>query len=169
MPFIIVVDNVRSLFNVGSIFRLADALEITELYLCGITGYPKQSGVTDDRHDWVANRADKELRKTGLVSIDAVKWRYWPNTLEAIADLKAQKFQILGLELTVGSIPYFEAKIQFPTALVIGHETDGVANSVLDQCDQVISLPMYGVGKSLNVATALAVAGYEIRHQWENK
>lgn len=167
LPVIFVADNIRSLYNVGSLFRLADGLAIEGLYLCGITGYPKLEA-DDPRQIWVADRADKEIRKTGLAGVDAVPWRYFSSTQEAIAELREQSYQVVGLELTDQSVDYRSTKWKLPAAVILGHETDGIAPEILDLCDSVVSLPMRGAGKSLNVATSAAAIGYYLLEKWQN-
>jgi 23S rRNA (guanosine2251-2'-O)-methyltransferase len=167
LPIIFVADNIRSLYNVGSLFRLADGLHVEGLYLCGMTGYPSLGG-DDPRPVWVSQRADKEIRKTGLAGVDAVPWRYFETTETAIAELKDQGYMVVGLELTEKSVDYRSTKWKDPVAVVLGHETDGLSAEILAMCDSVVSLPMRGTGKSLNVATSAAAIGYFLLEKWTN-
>ncbi len=155
-----VVDNVRSLENVGAIFRICDAAGVARLYLCGITGYPLAPN--DPRPPWVAERAQRHIAKTALAALDNVAWEYRASAAEVVAELKHGGWQIVVLERVAGSINYRQAPYQFPLGLVVGHERAGVAGPVLDLADLVVEIPMYGVGKSLNVAVALGIVVYQV-------
>lgn len=165
LPATLIVDNVRSLYNVGSLFRLADGVKLEAIYLCGITGYPQTSN--DPRPAWVAERADKEIRKTGLSGVDSIPFRHFATTLEAIAEARSTGHQIVALELTESSQDYRQATYHFPLALIVGHETEGVDPAVLTHCDQTVHLPMRGAGQSLNVATAAAAILYHLVDRFE--
>lgn len=165
LPIIIIADNIRSLYNVGSLFRLADGLAIEAIYLCGLTSFPKLKN--DPRPSWVADRADREIQKTGLAGVDHMPFRNFATTDQAIQELRRQGYSIIGLELTNASVDYRSIEYQFPLAVVIGHETDGVDDSTLKQCDHTVHLPMRGTGKSLNVSTATAALLYYLHDQWE--
>lgn len=164
LPLILVADNIRSLFNIGSLFRLADGVHIEAIYLCGISGYPKMLG--DLRPSWVSDRADKEIRKTGLDGVDHIPFRYFESTLEAIKELRSKNYQISSLELTESSIDYRETPYRFPLAIIVGHETDGVSSEALKASDSTIHLPMLGHGKSLNVSTASAALLYYLEEYY---
>lgn len=164
-PITLVLDNIRSLYNVGSLFRVADGLHIEAIYCCGITGYPQLAD--DDRPSWVAERADKEIRKTGLSGVDAVTFKVLESPIMAVAELKQKGYQVIALELTESSQDYRKVAIHFPVAVVIGHETDGVADNLLAQVDATVHLPMKGVGKSLNVSTAAAAFLYHLNDRYE--
>ncbi len=165
-PIILIADNIRSLYNVGSLFRLADGLQLEALYLCGMTGYPKLE--SDTRPEWVSSRADKEIRKTGLSGVDAVPYCYFPTTKAAVSTVKEAGYQIVSLELTEQSIDYRHATYTFPLALIVGHETEGVNQDVVSNSDAVVHLPMLGTGHSLNVATASAAALYYLHDRYES-
>lgn len=158
LPVTLIVDNVRSLYNVGAIFRSADAVNLEAIYLCGLTGYPKIAN--DTRAEWVAQRADKEIRKTGLAGVDSVPFRYLANVNDAIVEVKKKKYILVALEKTGESVDYRAVDYQFPLAVVVGHEVDGVSGEVLKMADRVVHLPMLGEGKSLNVATATSAFLY---------
>lgn len=160
LPVVVIADNIRSLYNVGSLFRVADGVHLDGLYLCGITATPLREN--DDRPVWMAEKADRHIRKTGLSGVDAVPFRYFTTTAEAIAFAHREGRQVIGLELTETSVDYREASYQFPLAVVIGHETEGVADTLLPSLDGTVHLPMRGAGKSLNVATASAVFLYHL-------
>lgn len=158
LPIIVVADNIRSLYNVGSLFRLADGLHCEALYLCGMSGYPRVEN--DPRPEWVAARADKEIRKTGLSGVDAVDFQYFPSTFEAVTGLRAAGYTIVALELTETSVDCRSFDYNYPLAVIVGHETEGVNDQLLAMVDGVVHLPMRGAGKSLNVATATAAFLY---------
>jgi tRNA G18 (ribose-2'-O)-methylase SpoU len=151
-PFVAVLDNIRSLHNVGSIFRTADAAGVGKLYLCGMTGAPPR----------------QEIRKAALGAEETVPWEYFKQTGDALAQLKQEGYFLLALENTSTSIDYRRAAYRFPLALVIGHEYNGIAPEILSHCDGVIALPMRGVKASLNVAVAFGVAAYEIASHLES-
>ena len=145
--FVAVLDNIRSLHNVGSIFRTADGAGVGRLYLCGMSGKPPRP----------------EIRKVALGAEEHVSWEYVPRTETALAKLRSEGYHIVALE---NSIPeardYRCVEYVFPLALVVGHEYNGIAPEVLALCDVTISLPMRGVKTSLNVAVAFGIAAYEI-------
>jgi len=142
----LILDNIRSMYNVGAIFRTADAARVEKIYLCGITATPPR----------------KEIEKTALKTIEYVPWEYATDTRLKIKDLKKQGIQIIALEQTNKSINYKEFSYQKPCAIVIGHEVDGVSDDVLALCDAAIEIPMLGISNSLNVATATGVILYGI-------
>lgn len=144
--FYVVCDNIRSLENVGSIFRTADALGVTKMYLCGITGRPPEA----------------KISKTALGAEKTIPWEYHKQTWRLIERLQKQKINIISLEQTKNSILYTKFKPTFPLALVIGNEVKGVSLKALKQSDKVIHLPMRGKKESLNVSVAFGVAGYQI-------
>lgn len=145
---VVVLDNIRSLHNVGSILRTTDAFALEAVYLCGITGKPPH----------------KEITKTALGSELSVDWKYYPNTLGAIAELKKQGYTIAGLEQTEGSILLNEWEIlpNEKIALVAGSEIDGVSQEVVNASDILVEIPQHGTKHSLNVSVATAVALWHI-------
>lgn len=148
-PIIGVVDNVRSLHNVGVIFRTADGAGLEKLYLCGISGTPPRS----------------EIRKTSLGAEDAVVWEYQKDVLQVIQNLKKKGYQIVVLEHTTESFDFQKANYSFPLCLIVGHEHHGVSDQVVELADLAIEIPMFGIKQSLNVSVAFGVAVYEIlRH-----
>lgn len=145
---IIVLDNVRSVFNVGSIFRTADAVGETEIYLCGITPTPK----------------NPKIHKTSLGAENSVKWQYYSNTIKATEELAKNNIPIYGVEITKESkhfqkLNYFENTKQI--ALVFGHERNGISQPVLDKCISYIFIPMKGQKESLNVAITASILMFE--------
>jgi len=140
------VENVRSLHNVGSIFRTADGAGVTKIFLCGITGKPPH----------------RDIRKAALGAEEAVPWEYRPDSLEVVKQLKQQNVQIVALESKAESLSYDEAPYRFPLCLVVGQELRGVSAHVLQKADLAVGIPMRGIKSSLNVAVAYGVALYEI-------
>jgi len=148
-PIVAVIDDIRSLHNVGAIFRTADGAGLDKLYLCGITGTPPRN----------------EIRKTSLGAEDAVSWEYHHNALDVTQRLQQQGYQIVVLEHTTHSIDFQKAKYEFPLCLVVGHEHYGVSDQVVQMSDLAIEIPMFGLKQSLNVSVAFGIAVYEIvRH-----
>jgi tRNA G18 (ribose-2'-O)-methylase SpoU len=147
IQFVAVLDNIRSLHNVGSIFRTADGAGIEKLYLCGMTGTPPRP----------------EIRKAALGAEEHVAWEYFQRTDEALAKLLADGYHLIALENnTQQTRDYREVKYVAPLALIIGHEYNGIAPEIVARCETVISLPMRGSKNSLNVAVAFGIAAYEI-------
>ncbi|HEY9871305.1 MAG TPA: TrmH family RNA methyltransferase [Candidatus Obscuribacterales bacterium] len=142
------LEDVRSLWNVGSIFRTADGAGFSLLYLCGITGCPPR----------------KEILKTSLGAEQNVAWDYYTSALHILPHLKEQGVQVVGLELTPASIPLATAVegklLRKSLCLVVGNEVTGISAEVLPMCDLVCHLPMRGVKESLNVAVAFGIASY---------
>lgn len=163
-PIYVLCDNVRSLENVGLIFRVCDAVRVARLYLCGITGYPPMPE-GDPRPPWVSERAGRIIAKTAIQTVPWVPWEYRPSAEAVVAELRAAGVQIVSLEQTDQSLEYTCAPYRFPMCIVLGHEREGVQQEVLDLSDLVVQVPMYGMGNSLNVATALAVLAYEVVRQ----
>ena len=145
-PLTIVLDNIRSLHNVGAIFRTADAVRAEKCYLCGITGCPPRS----------------EIRKSSLGAEEAVPWQYAKNPLSVIEMLKLQGYQIVCLEHTTNSVDYRSADYRSPLCLVVGHEFNGVSDEIVRAADMSVEIPMHGVKLSLNVAVAFGIAAFEI-------
>jgi len=154
VPLIVLVDNVRSLYNVGSIFRTSDGVMIEKLILTGFTPYPPR----------------KEIEKTALGSTKSIPWEYSEHSTEAIQKLKERGYKICCLELTDKSIHYNNIKsTDFPICLVIGNEINGVSKEVIELCDLAIEIPMYGIKQSLNVAVAFGIAVFELARLWRTR
>ena len=168
-PFYVVLENVRSMYNVGSAFRTSDACLVSKLYLSGYTACPPR----------------KEISKTALGAEDFVPW-------DAIKDIKSisasggsaprlrsakseggknvknvKRMQMVAVEQTAASVPYTEFNFNFPVCLIFGNEILGVSKETLKQCDAVVHIPMLGVKESLNVATAYGVVLYEVLRQYQ--
>ena len=159
-PIYVVCDNIRSLMNVGLIFRLGDAALVERLYLCGITGYPPVQN--DSRPPWVSERAGRVIAKTAIHTVQYVPWEYRPDAIELVRELKDKGAQIVVLEQTTQSVNYVRAHYRFPLCLVLGHERAGVESQLLDLADVAVEIPMYGMGNSLNVAMAFGICVYEM-------
>ena len=140
-PLYIILDNVRSAFNVGAIFRLCDAIRAAGLLLCGCTAFPPHL----------------KLQKTSMGTVDYVPWRHFEKTIEAMAYLKELSVPVWGVETTSASKPYTQVDYPPEIALVFGNEALGVSRDVLHLCDAVIEIPMLGFKNSINVAAACAV------------
>jgi tRNA G18 (ribose-2'-O)-methylase SpoU len=166
-PISVVLDDVRSLANVGLIFRVCDALRVQRLYLCGITGHPADPvPCRDPRPRHVQDRAEREIAKTAVMAIPYVPWEYAGSALEVLQRLRADGHQLVAVEQAHGSLPYTQPGIyRPPLTLIFGHERAGVAATALQAADRCIEVPVYGMANSLNVAMALSVVGYEILRQ----
>ncbi len=146
--FYIICDNLRSLQNIGSIFRTADALGVDKIYLGGICGCPPND----------------KISKTALGAEKNIPWEHHWQTWRLVDKLKNQKVRIIALEQDSQSIDYRKFKPCFPLALVIGNEVKGISQGVLKRADQIIELPMAGRKESLNVAVSFGAIGYYIRY-----
>ena len=159
-----VLDDVRSLANVGLIFRVCDALRVEKLYLCGITGHPAAKADPRPRH--VQDRAEREITKTAVMAIPFVPWEYQVSANDVLLHLRNAGYQLVAVEQAHNSVPFTSAGIyRPPVALILGHERAGVAASFLSIADVCVELPVYGMANSLNVAMACALVGYEILRQ----
>lgn len=145
-PLVVVMDNIRSMHNVGSVFRTADAFLISGICLCGFTPQPPH----------------RDIHKTALGATDSVDWLYYEHTVDAVLALKARGYKVLAIEQTEGSIMLDEyVDKQIPTAFVFGNEVDGVSDEVIQVCDGVIEIPQWGMKHSLNISVAAAVVLWE--------
>lgn len=167
-PIYVVLNNIRSLENVGLIFRLCDALRVEKLYLTGITGYPPL-GERDPRPSNIQEHAYNQIAKTGIKLVPYVSWEYREDVMSVISELKDKGAQIVSFEQTDQSKAYTKVEYSFPVAIVLGHERTGVDDPVLAASDMIVEIPMYGMGNSLNVATALAVVGYDLVGKFQRK
>ncbi len=144
--FVVVCDDIRSLFNVGSIFRTADAAGADRIYLCGITGQPGKF------------KADGKLSKVALGAEKTVPWEYHRQSWRLLDKLRSEGFNVVSLELTPTSVNYVDFRPKFPLALVVGNEVAGVKDSLLRRSDACIEIPMRGMKESLNVSVAFGIA-----------
>jgi 23S rRNA (guanosine2251-2'-O)-methyltransferase len=166
-PLSVVLDDVRSLANVGLIFRICDALRVERLYLCGITGYPPDPEPDrDPRPRHVRDRAMREITKTAVMAVPYVAWEYDSSASEVVEHLRGAGYQIVAVEQAHASTPYNQPGIyRPPLCLILGHERTGVAPAALASAHLCVELPVYGMANSLNVAMACALVGYEILRQ----
>lgn len=144
------LDNVRSAFNVGSIFRTSEAARVARLELCGITPYPP----------------NPRLDRTALGTAFQVEWRHWIRTRDALQALRSEGVETWALEVSPRAIPLREAPTPTSVAIVFGHEAAGVSDEVLACVDRVIEIPLLGRKNSLNVATAYGVVVFELLRRW---
>lgn len=148
-PIYLVLDRIIDTYNIGSLFRLADATAAEKIFLCGEMEYPPSS----------------KIHKAAVGTEEWVRWVRYNSAPDAIIDLKSQGVQIVAVEQNKKSIDYrllSTAKINFPVAIVVGNETEGVSREVLDLADLIVELPMYGVNKSFNVWGSAAVVAYKV-------
>jgi tRNA G18 (ribose-2'-O)-methylase SpoU len=149
---VVILDNIRSAHNVGSIFRTSDAAGVEKIYLCGTTPTPK------DRF----GRIVAEIAKTALGAEKDVAHEYLKATSQAIKKLKKEGYQIIAIEQAENSIDYKKVKTKSKCAFVVGNEVEGVKKNILKLCDQVAEIPMQGKKESLNVAVSFGVAIFRI-------
>ena len=146
-PITIVLDNVRSALNVGSIFRTADAFLIENIILCGITTIPP----------------NKEIRKVALGATDSVNWQFEKNTLDAITKLKKNGYYIMGIEQADQSSKLNDFTLpQKPLAIIMGNEVNGVSQDVINICDEVMEIPQFGTKHSLNISVSTGIVLWEL-------
>lgn len=162
-PVHAVFSNVRGLANVGLAFRVCDNLRVERLWLCGITGYPLRED--DPRPPEIAERCDREIRRTAVMAVPFVPWSYEPDAVEVVKRLKEEGYRVVAVEQAEGSIPLFSADLRGRLCLVFGHERLGVEAEILKLADAVVELPVWGMANSINVAMALAVVGFEAARQ----
>ncbi|MBM3770452.1 MAG: RNA methyltransferase [Acidimicrobiia bacterium] len=151
LPVIVVLDNIRSLYNTGSFFRTADGCAIQQLVLCGITPRPDQG-----------RRQQQAIAKTALGAELTVPWTYEPNAVTAVEGLAAAGYHTVAIELSERAVDLYEWTPTWPVCLVFGHETDGVASALTESIATHVQIPMLGTKRSLNVATAAGVVLYEL-------
>lgn len=147
----IILDNVLDTYNIGSIFRLADAVGAKKILLCAGSETPPNS----------------RIQKSSIGTWQWVEWEYFENTSNAIKDLrlKIKDLRVIGVELDARAIDYTKADYTLPVALVVGHESDGISKEILDMCDEIVQLPQLGINKSLNVMVSLGIVLYEALEQ----
>ena len=145
-PIYVVVDNVRSIYNVGSIFRTSDGALISKLFLCGYTPHPPRA----------------EISKTALGATESVPWEYHAKITDILQHLRQQNIRIAAVELTTESKPYSSlTRDDFPLALVIGNEITGLSSEVIQYADIALEIPQHGIKQSLNVAVAYGIVVFE--------
>ena len=162
LPLIVVLDDVRSMYNIGSVFRTADAFRVEAVYLCGITATPPHP----------------EIHKTALGGEDSVTWRYFPTALEAVEELHRQHHLVYAVEQCEGSTPLQDLSSILPshhhpspitqhptTAVIFGNEVKGVHQEVVDACDGCLEIPQFGTKHSMNVAVTAGIVIWEFAKQ----
>lgn len=147
-PIVVVLENVRSAYNVGSVFRTADAFLLKGIYICGYTAYPPH----------------KEIKKTALGAEETVAWKYFKKTAEAIEELKDQGFRVFAVEQAMNSCPLQQLEIEADQklAVIFGNEVSGIESTTIEQTDGCIEIPQLGMKHSLNIATAAGVVLWEL-------
>ncbi len=155
LPLIVVLDDVRSLYNIGSVFRTCDAFRVEALYLCGITATPPHP----------------EIHKTALGGEDAVSWRYFKTAEEAVDTLHQGGYDVYAVEQVEGSTKLHELRLDQPgtdskpVAVVLGNEVKGVHQSVVDRCDNCLEIPQFGTKHSMNVSVTAGIVIWEVARQ----
>ena len=146
MPLVVVLDDVRSMHNVGSVLRTADAFRISEVVLCGITGRPPHA----------------EIHKTALGAEDSVSWRYVPSIIDAVKQLKDEDYKVLAVEQAEGStlLHQFQPDADRRYAVILGNEVKGVRQEAIDLCDGCLEIPQFGTKHSLNVSVTAGIIIY---------
>ena len=154
-PILVVLDNIRSQNNIGSVFRTADAFRIEAIYLCGITATPPH----------------REIHKTALGATDSVDWKYFQSTSEAINDLKNSGYAVYAVEQIEGSIKLNDINLNEDEqiALVFGNEINGVSDEILPLCDKAIEIPQIGTKHSLNMAVSAGIVLWEFFKKYQKK
>ncbi len=151
IPLVIVLDNVRSMNNIGSVFRTADAFRIEKIYLCGITATPPH----------------KDIHKTALGATESVDWEYFEDTLDALKKLKDDGFYILSVEQAENSLKLGNYNFIYDkkTAIILGHEVRGVEQRIVDLCDNVLEIPQFGTKHSINISVCAGIVIWEYAKQ----
>lgn len=147
-PFVFILDNVLDTYNVGGLFRLADAIAAEKVYLCGATQTPPSS----------------RIHKSAVGTENWVPWEYFHNPIEAINKIKSQNpdYKFIALEQHPKALPLTKLNTPLPVAVIVGHETAGVSPEVINKCDHIIELPLFGINHSLNVVVASGILSYHI-------
>lgn len=143
IPMVIVLDNIRSMSNIGSVFRTSDAFLIEEIHLCGISSCPP----------------NKEIHKTALGATESVKWKYFENTMESIKSLREESYQIISVEQAQNSVKLNKFSVEKDTkiAFVFGNEVKGVQQEIIDESDFCLEIPQYGTKHSLNISISAGI------------
>ncbi len=150
LPVVVVLDNIRSLSNIGSIFRTADAFRVAAVYLCGITAKPPH----------------REIHKTALGATESVEWHYFETTLDALKKLRAENYTIVAVEQTDESRLLQETEIEPPLALFFGNEVHGIEDQVVANCDHCVEVPQSGTKHSLNVSVCAGIVLWHFYRQY---
>lgn len=154
LPVYVILNSIRSSYNVGSIFRTSDGAMIKKLFLCGYTPHPP----------------NKDILKTALGSTESVEWEYSADPKEVILKLKSEGVRICALEQTHNSRVHFSIESgELPIALIVGNEITGVSQELIDLCDFTMEIPQYGIKQSLNVAVAYGISIFELRKIYDTR
>lgn len=153
LPLYALIENIRSMHNVGSIFRTSDAINLSRLYLCGFTAKPPRI----------------EIDKTALGATESVPWEYVNDPIVLITELKKKSVQIVAVEHTNKSLNYTDVQFNFPVCFIFGNEVDGVSDDMVTRADQVVELPMFGIKHSLNVSVAYGIIMYNALTQYREE
>lgn len=153
LPFTVILNNIRSLYNVGSIFRTADGAGVEKIWLCGITGHPPNNQIT----------------KTAIGAETQVPWEHSKEVVPILHEYKRRNYEIVLLEQMEKSCSYNEFKPQRPVCLILGNEIEGVSQEIVNLCDHAIEIEMAGLKNSLNVSVAFGVMAYHVRHHLLNR
>lgn len=149
-PIYFILENIYDTYNIGGLFRLADALAITKMYICGESEIPPNG----------------RIKKASIGTYKVVPWEYKKTAAEAIEILRGDtNAKIIAVEQDKTSVSYTEAKYSFPVALILGNETSGVTQETLRLADQIVEIPMWGINKSLNVIVSAAIVSYYVANQ----
>ena len=151
IPLVVVMDNIRSMHNVGSVFRTADAFLLRSIYLCGYTPRPPH----------------RDIHKTALGATETVDWHYFPTTLQAVGVLKGEGYRIYAAEQAEGSLAlnHLEIPAGEKLAVIFGNEVEGVSSEVIEQCDGCLEIPQWGMKHSLNISVAAGIVLWELARQ----
>lgn len=150
LPLTVVIDNVRSQHNIGSIFRTSDAFRVERICICGISSTPPH----------------REIHKTALGAEESVEWQHYESTEECVAMLKKEGYKVFAVEQAEGSESPEKIEFQGKTAIVFGNEVEGVGDKVMEMVDGCIEIPQYGTKHSLNVSCAAAIVIWEVAKRW---
>ena len=155
MPVIVVLDNIRSMHNVGSVFRTADAFLVRGIYLCGYTPQPPH----------------RDIHKTALGATETVEWTYFGSAAEAVSALREAGYRVFAVEQTAESVVLqaFSGEYNGPLAVVFGNEVDGVSDDALALCDGAIEIPQWGMKHSLNISVAAGIVLWELVRDHKKK
>ena len=150
LPIYVMLENIRSVYNVGSIFRSSDGIGVSKIYLTGYTPYPPR----------------KDLTKTALGADESISWEHFENPLDAICDIEKQNITPIVVEQTISSKSVYDFNIKFPVCFIFGNEVSGVSEEILQKINLHAEIPMEGIKQSLNVAVSMGVIGYEAARQY---
>ncbi|MCQ2077037.1 MAG: RNA methyltransferase [Bacteroidaceae bacterium] len=158
IPLVVVLDDIRSMYNVGSVFRTSDAFRVEAIYLCGITSRPPHP----------------EIHKTALGAEDSVDWQYFHNPNDAISLLKQKDYYIFGVEqvehsIMLNNLPSLLPPLNYKgVAIILGNEVKGVNQALIDQCHECIEIPQFGTKHSLNISTAAGIVIWDLWQRIKN-